>query len=815
IGLGATAIYPYLSIQMISQLHSQELLDEDLIEARMNYYGALDKGLLKVLSKMGISTISSYRGARLFEVLGFSEEVMSRCFPTMRCSISGISFEQLELYQKRQCALAWNQISGLSRQGQFKYVHGGEYHAYNPDVVQQLQHALLSGDYADYKTFADTVNHRPVATLRDLLQLVKSDTPLNDSQVEPSAAIQKRFDTAAMSIGALSTEAHEALAIAMNRIGGRSNSGEGGEDSARFGTDRVSKIKQVASGRFGVTAKYLVNAEVLQIKVAQGAKPGEGGQLPGAKVSVEIARLRHAKPGTTLISPPPHHDIYSIEDLAQLIFDLKEINPKAMVSVKLVSGPGVGTIAAGVAKAYADMITIAGHDGGTGASPTTSVKYAGNPWEIGLAEAHQALIENDLRDRVCLQVDGGLKTGLDVIKGAILGADSFGFGTGPMVALGCKYLRICHLNNCATGVATQNSHLRDKHFKGLPERVIQYFEFIATEVRHWLAYLGVPTLDQLIGRTDLLEQIPGNTDFQKSLNLSKILTSAKRPETRPPHYQGVKNEPYDKAVLNQQLLAALRQKLENANIDIHADVKNYDRSVGASLSSYIASKEIFGKKVNVYLRGIAGQSLGVWNAPGLHISLQGDANDYVGKGMSGGSISLYPQENIQYVASRGAIIGNTCLYGATGGKLFAAGQAGERFAVRNSGALAVVEGIGDHGCEYMTGGTVMVLGPVGENFGAGMTAGCAIVLDQQNDLSKRLNEDCIAVALDEVKEADMVYVVSQLLSEHIENTNSKWAFKIRHNLDHYVDEFKVVLPKHSDRTELHVFNEDGVQSNVQ
>ncbi len=810
IGLGATAIYPYLTYQMITQLHLNDLLDEELFTARQKVIGALEKGLLKILSKMGISTIASYRGSRLFEILGFDQAIMDKCFPQKRSAISGVSFNDLHKQQMTLAGLAWNRLLALPRRGTFKYVHGGEYHSYNPDVVQQLQAALESNNYDDYLTFAKTVNERPVATIRDLLGLKCADAPISEQTIEPIEAITKRFDTAAMSIGALSAEAHEALAIAMNRIGGRSNSGEGGEDPRRFGTERNSKIKQVASGRFGVTAHYLVNAEVLQIKVAQGAKPGEGGQLPGHKVSVEIAKLRHSKPGVTLISPPPHHDIYSIEDLAQLIFDLKQVNPTAMVSVKLVSGPGVGTIAAGVAKAYADMITIAGHDGGTGASPTTSVKYAGNPWEIGLAEAHQALIENNLRDRVCLQVDGGLKTGLDVIKGAILGADSFGFGTGPMVALGCKYLRICHLNNCATGVATQNQQLRDQHFRGLPDKVISYFTFIAREVRYWLAQLGFEKLDDIIGRTDLLVQLDGLTDAHKRLDLTSILDSAKRPDEAMAHYRGVKNVPYDQGELNNYLLNSLKKQHDVEHVALQASVRNADRSVGASISGYLASLPQGSEQiVDLSLKGVAGQSLGVWNHSGLNIYLEGDANDYVGKGMSGGTIAIYPQEEIRYVASRGAIIGNTCLYGATGGKLFAAGQAGERFAVRNSGVTAVVEGIGDHGCEYMTGGMVVVLGPVGENFGAGMSSGQAIILDLQEDLADRLNEDVEMHELYDDPDESLVEQLENLIAEHVAITKSPWASKIMQNLANYYHNFRVIRPRQATQPILRSVAEVG------
>ncbi len=800
IGVGATAISPYLSLQIINRLSTEGKLSTDIITARKNYLKGINKGLLKILSKMGISTIASYRSAQLFEAVGLDQSVIKFCFPSVQSRIGGATFEDIHQQALVNAKTAWHPFSKIKRSGQLKYVHGGEYHAYNPDVVSLLQIAVNSGDYADYQKFADTVDHRPVATLRDLFKPKQAAEPLNLNDIESHQAILKRFDSAGMSIGALSPEAHKALAEAMNTIGGRSNSGEGGEDPNRFNTIKNSKIKQIASGRFGVDAAYLKSAEVLQIKIAQGAKPGEGGQLPGAKVTVEIAKLRNATPGITLISPPPHHDIYSIEDIAQLIFDLKQVNPSALVSVKLVSGPGVGTIAAGVAKAYADMITIAGHDGGTGASPLTSVKYAGTPWEIGLSEAHQALIENGLRDKICLQVDGGLKTGLDVIKGAILGADSFGFGTGPMVALGCKFLRICHLNNCATGVATQNKILRDQHFVGLPQKVINYFNFVAQDVRQWLAFLGIESLDQLIGRTDLLEIVQGETSQQRNLKLEVILASAKRPEFGAKHYQQVRNEPFDPGQLNLKILAdyqAIPTNDQSAKFEYR--IKNYDRSVGALLAGQVATRQT-NQSINLSLNftGIAGQSFGVWNCSGMNLSLIGDANDYVGKGMSGGQIAIRPPSNIQYVASRGAIIGNTCLYGATGGKLFAAGQAGERFAVRNSGALAVVEGAGDHGCEYMTGGSVLILGPVGENFAAGMTGGIAFVLDQRDTLIKNVNPEhveCFRFSDNECDEyTEQLY---DMLQQHIAATGSDWAQRISKNFENYLDYFMLVVPKAS------------------
>ena len=812
IGLGATAISPYMALQIVNRLSTEGKLQYDIIEARKNYLKGINKGLLKILSKMGISTIASYRSAQLFECVGLDASIVEMCFPSVSSRIGGATFSDLHDTMVKLNFKAWSNDNKIQRKGQLKFVHGGEYHSYNPDVVTGLQKAIESGLYQDYLAYADQVNNRPVTNLRDLMQLKLSKNPINIEQIETKSQIFKRFDSAAMSIGALSPEAHQALSVAMNRLGARSNSGEGGEDPSRFGTNKNSKIKQIASGRFGVNASYLASAEVLQIKIAQGAKPGEGGQLPGAKVTLEIADLRHATPGVTLISPPPHHDIYSIEDIAQLIFDLKQVNPKALISVKLVSGPGVGTIAAGVAKAYADMITIAGYDGGTGASPLTSVKYAGTPWEIGLAEAHQALIENNLRDKICLQVDGGLKTGLDVIKGAILGADSFGFGTGPMVALGCKYLRICHLNNCATGIATQNTRLRKHHFKGLPEKVEVYFDFIATEVRQWLSRLAVESLDQLIGRTDLLNLLPGNTPQQQKLDLGVILTSAKRPEGSLAHYQQIRNKPFDQGILNRKILTDVQSKLklDDQVIQLNYRIKNYDRSVGAALSGYIGNqinqcrinKETYQTpSINLSFEGIAGQSFGVWNVSGVNLQLTGDANDYVGKGMSGGCISICSPSNINYVPSRGSIIGNTCLYGATGGKLFASGQAGERFAVRNSGSLAVVEGVGDHGCEYMTGGSVLILGPVGENFAAGMTGGLAFVLDIRDTLHKNINPQHVELFSFSDNECDdYTDQLVEMIQQHIDHTDSAWAKKVKRNFEQYIDYFMLVIPKSSVET---------------
>jgi glutamate synthase (NADPH/NADH) large chain len=633
------------------------------------------------------------------------------------------------------------------------------------------------------------------------LALNPSDNPLPLSKVEKEDSIFPRFDTAAMSIGALSPEAHESLAIAMNRLGGRSNSGEGGEDPARFNTERNSRIKQVASGRFGVNAHYLVNAEVLQIKIAQGAKPGEGGQLPGHKVTVEIAALRCSTPGVTLISPPPHHDIYSIEDLSQLIFDLKMVNPKALVSVKLVAGSGVGTIAVGVAKAYADLITIAGFDGGTGASPLSSVKYAGLPWELGLAETHQALVENGLRHKIRLQVDGGLKTGLDVVKAGILGAESFGFGTGPMVALGCKYLRICHLNNCATGIATQNKKLREEHFHGLPERVMNYFQFLARDVREILGSLGIRKFTDVIGRSDLLEQSLGTTAKQRGLDLAPILASAGTRNGQEPYCTVGGNPPFDAGLLNQEILDAARDELERREKwSGHFGIHNYDRSVGATLSGEVARLHgrdgLADDSLRLSLTGTAGQSLGCWNAPGISIHLEGDANDYVGKGMSGGRIVLTTADADREKARRNVICGNACLYGASGGELFANGQAGERFAVRNSGARAVIEGAGHHACEYMTGGTVVIMGPFGPNLAAGMTGGELFLLDPNKQAERYLNpEFAEASPLEDQRFDAPRRRLKGLVSTHVTLTGSEWGRKVLGSWDLMLPHWVYIIPK--------------------
>ena len=800
-GAGATAVYPYLSYQILTRMQQEGEVIGDPADCRDNYRRGLQKGLLKILSKMGISHIASYRGSMLFEAVGLATEVIDDCFPGMASRIEGAGFAELQMQQALLASEAWSARKALRRGGLLKYVHGTEYHAFNPDVVKTLQAAVQHGDYEQWKEFARLVNDRPVMTIRDLFRLKPGQRPIPLDEVESVESLLPRFDSAGMSLGALSPEAHEALAQAMNEMGGRSNSGEGGEDPARYGTVKRSKIKQIASGRFGVTPAYLASADVLQIKVAQGAKPGEGGQLPGSKVNGLIARLRYAVPGVTLISPPPHHDIYSIEDLAQLIFDLKQVNPRAQVSVKLVSEPGIGTIASGVAKAYADLITISGYDGGTAASPITSIRHAGSPWELGLPEVHQALRTNGLRHKIRLQTDGGLKTGLDVVKAAIFGAESFGFGTAPMVALGCKYLKICHLNNCATGVATQHEQLRDEHFRGTVNMVKHYFHFIAEEVREIMAMLGIRRLTDLIGRTDLLERIEGDTPQQKRLDLSPLLLNDEVDPHAPQFCTLTRNAPHDKGLKNREMYETMASAIaRRSGGEFSFTVTNCDRSIGARVSGEIARR--YGEEgmdeapLEVRLTGVAGQSFGVWNARGLNMYLEGDANDYVGKGMNGGKLVITPPKASRFESRVTAIMGNTCLYGATGGKLFAAGTAGERFGVRNSGTHAVVEGVGNHGCEYMTGGMVCVLGPTGVNFGAGMTGGFAYVLDEDRGFVDRYNHELVEICRlsGETMDAYRRHL-REVIEEYVAETHSAWGQWILDDFNAYLRHFWLVKPK--------------------
>ena len=696
---------------------------------------------------------------------------------------------------------AWDQRAAVAQGGLLKYMHGGEYHMYNPDVIATLQAAVMTGDYEQYQQYARLVNERPVSTLRDLLALARDRTPIPIEEVEPIEDIFKRFDGAGMSLGALSPEAHEAMAIAMNRIGARSNSGEGGEDPIAL--PRREKLEDQAGGFGplrrdagipdqcrGAADQDRARREAWRRRAASGTQGQRHDCAPAVRA-----------PGVGLISPPPHHDIYSIEDLAQLIFDLKQVNPNALVSVKLVAEPGVGTVAAGVAKAYADLITISGYDGGTGASPLSSIKYAGTPWEFGLAETHQTLRINELRHRVRLQTDGGLKTGLDVIKAAIIGAESFGFGTAPMVALGCKYLRICHLNNCATGVATQHNVLRSKYFVGLPEMVINYFRFVAQECREIMAQLGVKRIADLIGRTELLQIVEGSTAKQRKLDLSPILSTAGLGDDKPQYCTDPHNAPFDKGELAERMLSDMRYAIDHKSGGTFGyEVANYHRSIGARLSGEIARRwgnyGMAHAPLVVRLRGSVGQSFGAWNAGGLHLYLEGDANDYVGKGMAAGKIVLKPPKTATYSARDTVIMGNTCLYGATGGELYAAGQAGERFAVRNSGAIAVVEGSGDHCCEYMTGGVVCVLGRTGLNFGAGFTGGFAYVLDQDRGFVDRYNHELIDIhrITPEGMESHLQHL-RNLIEQHVRETGSVWGEEILNDFRSFMGKFWVVKPK--------------------
>ena len=806
IGFGATAVYPTLAYQTILDLTDRNELKGDAHENCSRYRKGINKGLLKIISKMGISTISSYRGSQLFEIVGLDKDVVDLCFTNTESRIKGKKFKNLDSELKSLNEYARSNIADMKVGGLLKYIHGGEYHTYNPEIVKKLQEGVNSGLNSTYQNYSSLVDNRPPAMLRDLLEINTGKTQIDINKVESQKKILTRFDSAGMSLGALSPKAHETLAEAMNSLGGRSNSGEGGEAEERYGTLKMSKIKQIASGRFGVTPHYLVNAEVLQIKIAQGAKPGEGGQLPGGKVNKLIAKLRYSTPGVTLISPPPHHDIYSIEDLAQLIYDLKEVNPKALVSVKLVSEPGVGTIASGVAKAYADLITISGHDGGTGASPLTSIRYAGSPWELGLAEAHQSLRDSGLRHKVRLQTDGGMKTGLDVIKAAILGAESFGFGTGPMIAMGCKYLRICHLNNCATGVATQRDDLINHHFVGEKERVINYFKFIAEDVRNHLSIMGISKLEDIIGQTQYLETIKGLDKQYKSIDLNDLLY--KDESLKESYYcTSKKNQPWDKGLLVRKALKQVKTAIDNnESIEINTNISNVDRSFGALISGYIADN--YGEaglkqSVTVNLKGSAGQSFGCWNANGLILNIDGDANDYVGKGMNGGRIVV--KNSYEYASSGNnpSLVGNTCLYGATGGELYVSGRAGERFAVRNSGANAVLEGAGDHCCEYMTGGHVTVLGSVGANFGAGMTGGFAYVLDEDKTFFDNCNRGL--VNLERITTEDMQSHrkhLKEIIRRHYKYTNSEKAKDLMDDFDKYEPYFWLVLPAASNIQDL-------------
>ncbi|MFN3787033.1 MAG: glutamate synthase large subunit [Sulfurihydrogenibium azorense] len=810
IGYGATLVNPYMAVQVIRNLiEDDKKFEITFEEAVKNYRKALNEGLLKIMSKMGIATIKSYRGSGLFEALGISQEVIDRCFPGTVSKLDGIGFIEIarEVLARFNPAFS-GEMKDLPVGGEYRHRReGGEFHSWNPKALTSLHRAVRQIKLEEYKAFTELAYAEKPVELRDLLEITSDRPPIPIEEVEPIESIMKRFVGAGMSVGALSREAHETIAEALNTIGGKSNSGEGGEDPARYGTIKNSKIKQVASGRFGVTPEYLNSAEEIEIKIAQGAKPGEGGQLPGKKVDVYIAFLRHAKPGITLISPPPHHDIYSIEDLAQLIYDLKMINPKAKVIVKLVSESGIGVVASGVAKAFADIIHISGHDGGTGASPLSSIKNAGTIWELGLPEVQKALIDNDLRSRVKLRVDGGIKTGRDIIIGALLGAEEFGFGTALMIAEGCVMARQCHLNTCPVGITTQDKRLREK-FPGKPEHIINYLKFVAQEVRQYLANMGYRSLDKIIGRTDLLRPIIPHDHYKaKKIKFDHVLIPYD--PTKPSKSTQDSNpipdskKPFDLEILP-EILPAIEK---DQNFSGFYVLRNTYRSFGTRIAHEIVKrygdKGLRNGKIELNLRGTAGQSFGAFCVHGIILTLTGQANDYVGKGMAGGMIIIKPPKEFKGESHKNVIAGNTILYGATGGQVFISGKVGERFAVRNSGAVAVVEGVGDHGCEYMTDGIVMVLGDIGVNFGAGMTGGVAYIYDPNGEVSKKINKSYVEVMpLEEEEDIDQI---EKLLTKHKAYTDSKIAEKILYNFKQEIDNFVKVVPievkKPSDETD--------------
>ena len=801
LGYGASAINPYMAFAVLDHLVKHGDVQLNYETAEKNYIKAICKGLYKIMSKMGISTIRSYRGAKIFEAIGVSEELLKNYFGTATSSIGGIRLEEIakDYVAFHQMGFAPDEVENLLPNiGQFSFRKDGEKHAWNPETISTLQLATRLGSYAKFKEFTQKVDEKehPIF-LRDFFRFKKHPIPIE--QVEPIEEIVKHFVTGAISFGAISKEAHEALALAMNKLGARSNTGEGGEDAVRFhdthdGISSCSKTKQVASGRFGVTTEYLVNAEEIQIKVAQGAKPGEGGQLPGFKVNEVIARTRHSIPGISLISPPPHHDIYSIEDLAQLIFDLKNVNPKAKISVKLVAESGVGTIAAGVAKAKADLIVISGAEGGTGASPASSMRYAGISPEIGLSETQQTLVLNGLRGQVRLQTDGQLKTGRDIISMALLGAEEFAFGTTALIVLGCVMMRKCHANTCPVGVATQDPKLRE-HFRGHYEYVVNYFRFLAQEVREYLAEMGFTRLDDIVGRTDLIELIPSETDTKAGLlDFSHLLHKVDNGAA----LHNVSTQHHDiEHVMDVSILAAAGEALANRKeISLEYAVANTDRSVGAMLSGAVAAKYgqagLPDKTIQVKFKGSAGQSFGAFLAHGISFKLEGEANDYLGKGLSGGHISVQPPVRSGFAAEDNTIAGNTLLYGATSGEVYINGRVGERFAVRNSGAIAVVEGVGDHCCEYMTGGRVVVLGETGRNFAAGMSGGVAYVWDKNRNFDYFCNMDMVELSL--LEDASARKELHELIRQHYLYTGSELARTMLDNWPRYVDEFIQVTP---------------------
>ena len=810
VGYGCSAINPYVAFETLDDMIRQGLLKTvDHKTACKNFGKAASKGVVKVISKMGISTIQSYRGAQIFEAVGLGRRVIDKYFTWTPSRVEGVNLDVLaqEVITRHRRAFPDRQVNGhvLDAGGFYQWRSDGEYHLFNPQTIHTLQKAARSGSYALYQQYAGLVNDqsRTLCTLRGLLEF-KARAPVPIEEVEPVESLLQRFKSGAMSYGSISLEAHETLAIAMNRIGGRSNTGEGGEDPARYtwtnelGDSKNSAIKQVASGRFGVTSHYLVNARELQIKMAQGAKPGEGGQLPGAKVYPWIAKVRHSTPGVGLISPPPHHDIYSIEDLAELIHDLKNANEHARISVKLVSEVGVGTIAAGVAKAHSDVVLISGYDGGTGASPQTSIKHAGLPWELGLAETHQTLVMNNLRSRIVVEADGQLKTGRDVAIAALLGAEEFGFATAPLVTMGCIMMRVCHLNTCPVGVATQDPRLRER-FTGKPEHVVNFLRFIAADLREIMARLGFRTLNEMIGRTDVLEPRKAVDHWKaRGLDFYNILF---QPEVAPEvgRYAQVKQDHGLEASLDKMVLGKICEPaiLRGEKVRAELPIRNVNRVVGtltgADLTRRHGPNGLPEDTIWIHFKGSAGQSFGAFMPQGMTFTLEGDANDYVGKGLSGGKIVVFPPAGSTFVAEENVIIGNVALYGATGGEAYIRGVAGERFAVRNSGVSTVVEAVGDHGCEYMTGGRVVILGPTGRNFAAGMSGGVAYVVDEAGDFVQRCNGQM--VGLERLDDPEEIAELKALIQRHADYTRSERALHILKSWDGYVPRFVKVIPK--------------------
>ena len=808
LGYGACAVNPYLAIETIKQMVDLHLLNKDFNAAVDDYNSAICHGIVKIASKMGVSTIQSYMGSQIFECIGLSKDVVDRYFTNTVSRVGGSGIKELEktvddLHSSAFDPLGLNTNLALTSIGAHKFRSGKEEHLYNPVTIHLLQESTRRGDYKLFKQYTAALHdEQKPFHLRGLMDFKFADKPVPLDEVEPASEIVKRFKTGAMSYGSISQEAHECMAIAMNELGGKSNSGEGGESIERLtigkdGKNRCSAIKQVASGRFGVTSRYLVSAKEIQIKMAQGAKPGEGGHLPGGKVYPWIAKTRLSTPGVSLISPPPHHDIYSIEDLAQLIYDCKNANRDARISVKLVSEAGVGTVAAGVAKAGAQVILISGYDGGTGAAPNNSIHYAGLPWELGLAETHQTLIMNDLRNKVILEADGKLMTGRDVAIAAMLGAEEFGFATAPLVTMGCVMMRVCNLDTCPVGIATQNPELR-KRFRGKPEYVKNFMLFIAEELREYMSKLGVRTVDELVGRSDLL--MSSDRADERNVILDKIINNPyiDMPQNKVKyHEKNVYDFQLEKTVDMRILMKKLGPALEKGQKkSVELDVVNTDRSVGTIFGSEITKK--YGESLDedtyiVKCNGAGGQSFGAFIPKGLTLELVGDSNDYFGKGLSGGKLIVYPPRSVKYKHEDNIIIGNVALYGATSGKAFINGVAGERFAVRNSGATAVVEGVGDHGCEYMTGGKVVVLGTTGKNFAAGMSGGIAYVLDMGNDLYKRLNKEMISI--EAVTDKYEVSELKQLIMDHVNYTNSEIGKRILENFEGYLPKFKKIIPK--------------------